>query len=163
MSLRSDSIATRLFTDRGQALRAVQKLVESGIDEHNIRLAPSQSFADESEDLAAGTHADSGALVGAFIGGLMGGMIGFALWAGVVPVVAAIPLSRTLATFLTSAAMGAALCGLLGLLVGWRIPKSAGNHYADRLERGGLLVTVHAGRKHLAAIAILDSFGGVTE
>jgi hypothetical protein len=163
MTVSLESTVVGVFSDRVQAGRSIQKLAEVGFCDRQIYVAASHECPDDSVDWPVRTHADSGALMGVMIGTGLGGAIGVALVAGLLIRWDVPEVTGLIATLLVSTAVGATVIGFMGLLIGWGIRKQLGNHYADRQERGGLVVTVQADGQQAIAWAILDSFGAARQ
>jgi hypothetical protein len=87
------------------------------------------------EGAAAG--GGSGAVVGGAIGLLAG--IGALAIPGVGPLIAAGPIMATLA----GVGVGAAVGGVAGALIGLGIPEYEAKRYESRLNKGGVLLSVH--------------------
>jgi hypothetical protein len=106
----------------------------------------------ETKDISSGrstdadakdTKAPQGAATGAGIGAALGGSLG---WLAVLPALAIPGLGPLLiAGPLLGAFTGAAAGGAVGVLVGVGIPEDEAKLYEDRLKKGGVLVSVHAG------------------
>ena len=85
----------------------------------------------------AAVGAGSGAVVGGALGWLAG--IGALAIPGVGPFIAAGPIMAALA----GATVGGTVAGLAGALIGMGIPEYEAKRYAGRLEKGGILLSVH--------------------
>jgi hypothetical protein len=85
--------------------------------------------------------ATTGAGSGAVIGGTLGWLVG--IWAlaipGLGPFIAAGPIMAALAGMGVDGAVG----GLAGALVGMGIPEYEAKRYEGRLQKGGILMSVH--------------------
>lgn len=95
----------------------------------------------------AAVGVSSGAVLGAAAGWLVG--IGALAIPGVGPFIAAGPILAAL----SGAAIGAAAGGLTGALVGYGIPEYEAKLYAGKLEKGHILIGVHANSSDKAAVA----------
>jgi hypothetical protein len=99
------------------------------------------------KDLAAekATKAPEGATAGAGSGAVIGGALGWLVGIGALaipglgPFVAAGPIVATLAGI----GVGGAVGGLTGTLVGLGIPEYEAKRYEGRIEKGGILLSVH--------------------
>jgi hypothetical protein len=85
----------------------------------------------------AATGAGSGAVIGGALGWLVG--IGALAIPGLGPFIAAGPIMAALA----GVGVGGAVGGFTGALVGLGIPEYEAKRYQGRLEKGGILVSVH--------------------
>lgn len=139
-----------LFERFQDAERGVDQLYARGFDKSEVSVAARDRVmqdripAGKTIGTEAGEGATSGAVGGAAIGGLAGLLVG--LGALVIPGIGPVVAAGTLATALTSTAVGAgigaATGGLLGALVGMGIPEEDANFYAEGVKRGGVLVSV---------------------
>lgn len=84
------------------------------------------------------TGATSGAVVGGALGWLAG--IGALAIPGVGPFIAAGPIMGALA----GVGVGGAAGGIVGALVGLGLPEYEAKRYAGRIEKGGILLSVHS-------------------
>jgi hypothetical protein len=92
---------------------------------------------------AKNTKAPQSAAAGAGIGAALGGSLG---WLAALPALAIPGLGLLLvAGPLLGAFAGAAAGGAVGVLVGAGIPEDEAKLYEERLKKGGVLVSVHAG------------------
>lgn len=109
------------------------------------------------------TKAPEGATTGGVTGGVLGGLAGWLIGIGALaipgvgPFIAAGPILAAL----SGAAIGATAGGLTGALVGYGIPEYEAKLYASRLEKGHVLVGVHAVSSEEASAAkkALESVG----
>src|ERR1700680_276089 len=85
----------------------------------------------------AATGAGSGAVIGGTLGWLVG--IGALAIPGLGPFIAAGPIMAALA----GAGVGGAVGGVTGALVGMGIPEFEAKRYEGRLQKGGILVSIH--------------------
>src|ERR1700741_4095699 len=85
----------------------------------------------------AATGGGSGAVLGGALGLLAG--IGALAIPGVGPLIAAGPIMATLA----GVGVGAAVGGLTGALIGLGIPEYEAKRYEGRIQKGGILLSVH--------------------
>lgn len=92
----------------------------------------------------AATGASSGAVIGGTLGWLAG--IGALALPGLGPLFAAGPIVATLAGI----GVGGTLGGLAGALVGLGIPEYEAKRYQGRIEKGGILLSVHCDSPHWA-------------
>jgi hypothetical protein len=85
--------------------------------------------------------ATAGASSGAVIGGALGWLVGIGALAipGLGPFIAAGPIMAALA----GAGVGGAVGGVAGALVGLGIPEYEAKRYEGRIEKGGILISVH--------------------
>lgn len=135
-----------LFESRDRAEAALRALRDAGFPERSLGLA----MRDHDTHAPTTEGAAAGALSGGVIGGLMG-LLGSLLIPGLGPIV----IGGVLASALTGAGVGAAAGGLVGALVSLGIPEADARHFDEGVRSGAVLVTVRAGRRTEAALALL--------
>jgi hypothetical protein len=104
-------------------------------------------FNEGNKDFAVekGTKAPEGATAGAGTGALLGGALGWLAGIGslaipgVGPLIAAGPIMAALA----GAGVGGAVGGITGALVGLGMPEYEAKRYEGRINKGGILLSVH--------------------
>lgn len=134
-----------IYRDQLTAEDAVESLKENGFrnpdisvlfpDNHDLR-----NFGHERHSKApegAVTGGGSGAVIGGALGWLAG--IGALAIPGAGPFIAAGPVMAMLGGI----GVGSALGGLTGALIGLGIPEYEARRYEGRLQRGGILLSVH--------------------
>lgn len=98
------------------------------------------------------TKAPEGATTGATAGGIIGGTLGLLAGIGALaipgvgPFIAAGPLLATL----SGIGAGGTLGGIIGALAGAGIPEYEAKHYENRLQEGGILISVQTNSDQLA-------------
>ncbi|MEO6807567.1 MAG: general stress protein, partial [Isosphaeraceae bacterium] len=149
-----------MFETRNAAEDAIQRLMAAGIhrDAIGVALRDSRESADLAEETGTGDLAAEGATAGALSGAGVGALIGLALVGStiVLPGIGPILIGGALAAggtavvggataaALAGAGIGAASGGLLGGLIGAGVPEDEATDYAQRIEHGHVLVSVHA-------------------
>jgi hypothetical protein len=124
---------------------AISVLRDSGFSNSDVSvLLPenlgSRELATEKETKAPeGTTAGAGS--GAVLGGALGWLVGIGALAipGLGPFIAAGPIMAALA----GAGVGGVVGGVTGALVGLGIPEYEAKRYGGRLQKGGILVSIH--------------------
>ncbi len=147
----NDRIVTAVFHNRADADRAYDALTAHGIRSADISVVMSEDtrnthFGDNTPETEMGNKATEGAGVGGAVGGTVGGILG-AIAAAAAPVVfpgVGIVLSGPIAAALAGAGAGGLGGSILGGLIGAGIPEERVKHYEDRIDRGGILLGVHA-------------------
>lgn len=135
-----------IATSEAQAECIVNQLKDSGFSYNDISVlfpdkAGTKHFAHEQH-----TKAPEGAATGAGTGGVLGGALGWLAGIGVLaipglgPFIAAGPIMAAL----SGAAVGAAVGGITGALVGMGIPEYEAKRYEGRIQKGNILISVHA-------------------
>jgi hypothetical protein len=134
-----------IYNSRLEAESAVDALVQSGVPVGDISAllqtgVSTRDFAHEKH-----TKAPEGATAGVAAGGALGGTLGLLSGLGALaipgigPLIAAGPIVATLAGL----GAGGAIGGLIGALSGMGIPEYEAKRYEGRVNRGGVLVSVH--------------------
>src|ERR1700726_1835649 len=127
------------------AATIVEKLKSAGFSENDISVlfpdkGGTRDFAHKKE-----TKMPEGATVGASTGGVVGGTIGLLAGIGALaipglgPFIAAGPIMAGLAGL----GVGGAVGGFTGALIGMGIPEYEAKRYESRLQKGGILLSVH--------------------
>jgi hypothetical protein len=135
-----------IATSRDQAERIVGQLKAATFSNNDISvLFPDK---DTTRDFAheKNTKAPEGAVTGASTGGVIGGALGWVAGIGALaipgvgPFIAAGPIIAAL----SGAAVGAAVLGIAGGLIGLGIPEIEAKRYEGKIRQGNLLISVHA-------------------
>jgi uncharacterized protein (TIGR02271 family) len=155
-----------MFENFSDAQRAVERMINAGIDRDQISIIGRDSERDRERitpehTSGAGKGAGIGAAVGG-IGGLIAGIAGLAI-PGIGPILAAGPLAAAIGGALGGAGLGAAAGGLIGALTDMGVPEHEARHYEDEVRQGKILVTVRADNDDEAdrAADIMDADGDV--
>jgi uncharacterized protein (TIGR02271 family) len=155
-----------MFENYSEAQRAVERMINDGIDRDQISSIGRDSDRDRESTTTehtsgAGKGAGIGAAVGG-IGGLIAGIAGLAI-PGIGPILAAGPLAAAIGGALGGAGLGAAAGGLIGALTDMGVPEHEARHYEDQVRQGKILVTVRADSDDEAdrAADIMDADGDV--
>jgi hypothetical protein len=134
-----------IFPDQLTAEDAVETLKEAGFRNTDISaLFPdnqgTKDFAHEMHSKAP-EGAVTGGTSGAVIGGALGWLVGIGAFAipGAGPFIAAGPIMGMLGGI----GVGGAVGGLAGALIGAGIPEYEAKRYEGRIQRGGILLSVH--------------------
>src|ERR1700726_1883576 len=134
-----------LVDTEDQADAIVGKLRAAGFTDNDISVlfpdkGSTRDFAHKKE-----TKMPEGATVGASTGGVVGGTIGLLDGIGALaipglgPFIAAGPIMAAL----SGGAIGAGMGGFTGALVGLGIPEYEAKRYEGRIQKGGILLSVH--------------------
>ena len=145
MTTRKNIAVFGIYPDQLTAEDAVDSLKQAGFRAADISvLFPdnqgSKDFAHEKHTKAP-EAAVAGGGSGAVIGGALGWLAGIGALAipGVGPFIAAGPLMGMLGGI----GVGSAVGGLTGALIGLGIPEYEARRYEGRIQRGGILLSVH--------------------
>ena len=140
-----NTAAFGIFSTRLGVENAVDQLKAAGYRNTDISvLFPhnqgSKDFATE-KNTKAPEGATAGAGTGAVIGGALGWLAGIGALAipGVGPFIAAGPIMAALA----GVGVGGALGGITGALIGLGLPEYEAKRYEGRINKGGILLSVH--------------------
>src|SRR5579863_1096690 len=134
-----------IYANVSQAERGVDTLIAAGFPSADISVlladsASSKDFAHEKN-----TKAPEGTATGVTAGGVVGGALGLLAGIGALaipgvgPLIAAGPIVAGLAGL----GVGGAVGGFTGALIGMGIPEYEAKRYEGRLQKGGILLSVH--------------------
>ena len=128
-----------------QATQVVDRLKAAGFSNSDISvLMPDHSGTGDFGHVKS-TKASEGVTAGTTTGGVVGGTLGLLAGIGALaipgvgPFIAAGPIMAALAGM----GVGGAVGGVTGALVGMGIPEFEAKRYEGRLQKGGILVSVH--------------------
>src|SRR6202163_1965829 len=134
-----------IYTSYANVEKAVDGLKAAGFSNRDISVLFPESAGTKDSAVAKATKAPEGATAGAGTGVVLGGAMGWLLGVGALaipglgPFIAAGPIMAALA----GAGVGGAVGGVTGALVGMGIPEYEAKRYEGRLQKGGILVSVH--------------------
>ena len=141
----------------------VQQLKLAGFANSDISVLMSDSVGTKDFAIDNQTKAPEGAATGMGAGMAAGGILGWLAGIGTLaipgvgPLIAAGPIMAALG----GAAVGGALGGIAGTLIGMGIPEYEAKRYEGRITKGGILLSVHADDSEWTsrAKAILEATG----
>jgi hypothetical protein len=135
-----------ILTTRGAAENAADSLVQAGFPASDISvLLPESLGGTKDMGTVKATKAPEGTATGVTAGGVIGGTLGILAGVGMLaipglgPFIAAGPIMAGLAGL----GVGGAVGGFVGALVGMGIPEYEAKRYEGRLQKGGILLSVH--------------------
>jgi hypothetical protein len=134
-----------IYSNRDAVERGTDVLVHAGFSPASISILLPESLGGTSLATEKATKAPEGAAAGATSGAVLGGALGLLVGIGALaipglgPFIAAGPIMATLAGM----GVGGTLGGLTGALVGLGIPEYEAKTYERRLQKGGILISVH--------------------
>src|ERR1700681_3462080 len=134
-----------IYTSYANVENAVDGLKAAGFSNRDISVLFPESAGTKDFAHEKGTKAPEGATAGAGTGVVLGGAMGWLMGVGALaipglgPFIAAGPIMAALA----GAGVGGAVGGVTGALVGMGIPEYEAKRYEGRLQKGGILVSVH--------------------
>jgi len=135
-----------IYSTRDGVERATDALIKSGFAAGDISvLLPENLGAAKDMGTEKATKAPEGATTGAVSGATVGGVLGLLAGMGALaipgvgPLIAAGPIMGALAGL----GVGGAVGGFTGALIGMGIPEYEAKRYEGRLQKGGILFSVH--------------------
>lgn len=134
-----------IYTNRDTVERATDTLIQSGFSNSDISVLLPENLGPKSIGTEKATKAPEGAATGATTGAVLGGGLGLLAGIGALaipglgPFIAAGPIMAALAGM----GVGGTVGGLTGALVGLGIPEYEAKRYEGRLQKGGILLSVH--------------------
>jgi hypothetical protein len=135
-----------IYSTRVAVENAANSLVTAGFPASDISVLLPQSLGGPKEmGTEKATKAPEGTAAGVTAGGVIGGTLGVLAGVGLLaipglgPFIAAGPIVAGLAGL----GVGGAVGGVTGALVGMGIPEFEAKRYEGRLEKGGILLSVH--------------------
>jgi hypothetical protein len=134
-----------IYANREGVERGTDVLVHAGFLPASISILLPETLGGNSLATEKSTKAPEGVAAGATSGAVLGGALGLLVGIGALaipglgPFIAAGPIMATLAGM----GVGGTLGGLTGALVGLGIPEYEAKTYERRLQKGGILISVH--------------------
>jgi len=134
-----------IYSTREQVETAADLLARSGFAVTDLSVLLPESSGTKDMGTEKATKAPEGAAAGAGSGAVLGGTLGLLAGIGALaipgvgPLIAAGPIMATLAGI----GVGGAVGGFTGALIGAGIPEYEAKRYEGRLQKGGILLSVH--------------------
>ena len=134
-----------IYTSRDSAERATDTLIQSGFSASDISALLPENLGPKAMGTEKATKAPEGATTGAASGAVLGGGLGLLAGIGALaipglgPFIAAGPIMAALAGM----GVGGTVGGFTGALVGMGIPEYEAKRYEGRMQKGGILLSVH--------------------
>ena len=134
-----------IYASRAAAENAIDSLTKSGFPVSDVSVLVPETLGSKDMGTEKATKAPEGAATGAGSGAVLGGTLGLLAGIGALaipgvgPLIAAGPIMAALAGM----GMGGAIGGLAGGLIGLGIPEYEAKRYEGRLQKGGILVSIH--------------------
>jgi hypothetical protein len=152
-----------IYSTRMGVERAVDVLSRSGFPVTDISVLVPESLGSKDIGTEKATKAPEGAATGAGTGAILGGTLGLLAGIGALaipgvgPLIAAGPIVATLAGI----GVGGTVGGIAGALIGLGIPEYEAKRYEGRLQKGGILLSVHCDTSEEieSAKELMDSTG----
>ena len=134
-----------IYSSREAAERAADAIVKAGFSPADISVLLPENLGNRAIGTEKATKAPEGAATGGGTGAVLGGTLGLLAGIGALaipgvgPLIAAGPIMATLAGI----GVGGAIGGVAGALVGLGIPEYEAKRYEGRIQKGGILLSVH--------------------
>jgi len=134
-----------IYSTREEVENAADFLAQSGFPVTDISVLLPESLGTKDLGTEKATKAPEGAAAGAGSGAVLGGTLGLLAGIGALaipgvgPLIAAGPIMAALA----GVGVGGAVGGFTGALIGAGIPEYEAKRYEGRLQKGGILLSVH--------------------
>ncbi len=134
-----------IYATRSQTENAVETLQRTGFRVEDISVLLPENLGTKDIGAVKATKAPEGTATGATAGGVIGGTLGLLVGIGALaipgvgPLIAAGPIVSALAGL----GVGGAVGGVAGALVGFGIPEYEAKRYEGRINKGGILLSVH--------------------
>ena len=134
-----------IYSTRDAAERAADAIVAAGFTTSDISVLLPENLGKRPIGTEKSTKAPEGATTGGGTGIVLGGALGLLAGIGALaipgvgPLIAAGPIMAALAGM----GVGGAIGGIAGALVGMGIPEYEAKRYEGRIQKGGILLSVH--------------------
>jgi hypothetical protein len=134
-----------IYPSRSAVENGVSALKTSGFQHSDVSILLPENLGSKEIATEKNTKAPEGATTGAGSGAVIGGTLGWLVGIGALaipglgPFIAAGPIMAALAGM----GVGGAVGGVTGALVGMGIPEFEAKRYEGRLQKGGILMSVH--------------------
>jgi hypothetical protein len=134
-----------IYSSREAAERAAEAIVNGGFSPADISMLLPENLGNRAIGTEKATKAPEGAAADGSTGAVLGGTLGLLAGIGALaiplvgPLIAAGPIMATLA----GSGVGGAIGGITGALVGLGIPEYEAKQYEGRIQKGGILLSVH--------------------
>jgi hypothetical protein len=134
-----------IYSSRSGVENAVTTLRDVDFQQADVSVLLPENLGNREIATQKNTKAPEGATTGAGSGAVIGGTLGWLVGIGALaipglgPFIAAGPIMAALA----GAGVGGAVGGVTGALVGMGIPEFEAKRYEGRLQKGGILISVH--------------------
>jgi hypothetical protein len=134
-----------IYSSRRGIENAISVLRDSGFSHSDVSVLLPENLGSKELATEKATKAPEGATAGAGSGAVIGGTLGWLAGIGALaipglgPFIAAGPIMAALA----GVGVGGAVGGFTGALVGLGIPEYEAKRYEGRLQKGGILLSVH--------------------
>src|SRR5579862_132088 len=140
-----NTAAFAIFPTQSAAEAALNQLTGAGFSRQDVSVLMADKSTTREFAAEKNTKAPEGTTLGAGVGGTVGGAIGLLAGIGAIaipgvgPLIAAGPIMAALA----GVGVGGVVGGLTGALIGMGIPEFEAKRYEGRIQKGGILLSVH--------------------
>jgi hypothetical protein len=153
-----------IYSSHSAAENAIDTLTRSGFPISDVSVLVPETLGAKDMGTEKATKAPEGTATGAGTGAVLGGTLGLLAGIGALaipgvgPLIAAGPIMATLAGL----GVGGAVGGIAGGLIGLGIPEYEAKRYEGRIQKGGILVSIHCDTSEeiKQAKEILERTGG---
>src|SRR6202045_3789453 len=134
-----------IYSTRSAAENAADAIVKAGFATSDISVLLPENLGSRPIATEKATKAPEGATTGGGTGAVLGGALGLLAGIGALaipgvgPLIAAGPIMAALAGM----GVGGAIGGITGALIGMGIPEYEAKRYEGRIQKGGILLSVH--------------------
>src|SRR5579859_7509276 len=134
-----------IYSTRNAAENAADAIVNAGFTTSDISVLLPENLGSKPIATEKATKAPEGATTGGGTGAVLGGALGLLAGIGALaipgvgPLIAAGPIMAALA----GVGVGGAVGGFTGALIGLGIPEYEAKRYEGRIQKGGILLSVH--------------------
>src|SRR5471030_2667866 len=135
-----------IYSTRVAVENAVDSLVRAGFPASDVSvLLPETLGGPKDMGTEKATKAPEGAAAGVTTGGVIGGTLGLLAGVGLLAIPGLGPFisAGPIMAWLAGLGVGGAVGGLTGALIGMGIPEFEAKRYEGRLQKGGILLSVH--------------------
>src|ERR1700719_1028271 len=134
-----------IYPTQADAENADNGLKRAGFRNTDISILVPENEGSKDMGMEKNTKAPEGTAAGAGSGAVIGGIVGWLVGAGalVIPGLGLFVAAGPIMGLLSGLGVGGCLGGVTGALVGLGIPEYEAKRYEGRLQKGGILVSVH--------------------
>jgi hypothetical protein len=134
-----------IYPHRAGVEYAITKLQAGGFRNTDVSVLLSDNLGAQALATEKATKAPEGAVTGAGSGAVVGGALGWLAGIGalMIPGVGPFLIAGPLMSALAGIGVGGATGGFVGALVGFGIPEYEAKRYEGRIDKGGILLSVH--------------------
>jgi len=153
-----------IYSTRDGVERAADLLARSGFPVTDISVLLPENIGSRDIGAEKATKAPEGATAGASAGAVLGGTLGLLAGIGAIafPAIGPLLVAGPIVATLAGIGAGGAVGGFTGALIGLGIPEYEAKRFEGRLQKGGILLSVHCDTSEEIdrAKEIMESAGG---